>query len=195
MPKAAVFQLLADAEAPSSSGPCSLRFRYLLVLLGYCLLGKACSFHWRQDILPLDSWHTVLMSEAATVPTLSPSSLSLDFQQVERGVPLERLEEFAIYAGFALKDLLEVVIPPRTLKHRKQRKEPLSIDESDRLARVIRLYELGVRVFGDRDKARRWLTKPKIRFEERTPLAMMRTELGGRAVEEMLIQIEEGIFA
>ena len=47
----------------------------------------------------------------------------------------------------------------------------------------------------DPEKARRWLTKPKIRFEERSPLTMMHTDLGSRQVEEMLIQIDEGMFA
>ncbi len=94
-----------------------------------------------------------------------------------------------------MNELLEVVIPPRTLKHRRQRREPLSLDESDRLARVARLWELSVRVFGDPDKARRWLTKPKIRFQEKTPLQLMRTEVGGHGVEEMLVQIDEGYFA
>jgi putative toxin-antitoxin system antitoxin component (TIGR02293 family) len=119
----------------------------------------------------------------------------LDWKAVEQGVPLPALEEFAASSGFALKDLLEVVIPARTLKHRRQRQEPLSLDESDRLARVARVYALAVRVFGNPEKARRWLSKPKIRFDDQTPLAMLRTDLGGRQVEEMLIQIEEGMFA
>ncbi len=110
-------------------------------------------------------------------------------------MPLATLDEFAAYSGFSMKELLEVVIPLRTLKHRRQRQEPLNAEESDRLARVARLWELGKKVFGNPDKARRWLTKPKIRFEERTPLAMMRSSAGGDAVEEMLIQIEEGMFA
>jgi putative toxin-antitoxin system antitoxin component (TIGR02293 family) len=144
--------------------------------------------------LPQFLWHNVLMSAAAT-NTVSPHPFLFDWKAVEQGVPLAALEEFAAYSGFSLKDLLEVVIPLRTLKHRRQRQEPLNLDESDRLARVARLFAVGVRVFGDSDRARIWLSTPKHRFEERSPLAMMRTELGGRLVEEMLIQIDEGYFA
>jgi len=121
--------------------------------------------------------------------------LQPDWREVERGLPISTLEEFSAHSGFALKDLLEVVIPARTLKHRRQRNEPLSIDESDRLARVARLYELSVKVFGNPVKARRWLSKPKERFDGRSPLVMMRTGLGGSGVEEMLYQIDEGVFA
>lgn len=135
------------------------------------------------------------MAHAATAhPVLNPP-VSYDWREVERGFPLSALEEFSKYSGISTKDLVEVVIPPRTLKHRRERKEPLSIEESDRLARVARLYELAVRVFGNPSKAREWLMNPKRRFEERTPLSMLRTDQGGRGVEEMLYQIDEGVFA
>jgi putative toxin-antitoxin system antitoxin component (TIGR02293 family) len=152
--------------------------------VGYC-----------EDTLPRELWHNVFVNQAAVIPLAVPPVFHLDWEAANQGVPLSALEEFAAYSGFAVKDLLEVVIPARTLKHRRQRQEPLSLDESDRLARVARLYDLGVKVFGNPDKARRWLTKPKMRFQEHSPLSMMRTELGGRQVEEMLIQIDEGMFA
>jgi len=145
--------------------------------------------------VPLKVWHNVPMSQAVVLPVVSPPPFIFDWREIERGLPLSTLEEFSAYSGIAVKDLLEVVIPVRTLKHRRQRQEPLSLDESDRLARVARLWALTVKVFGDPDKARRWLTKPKMRFEERTPLAMMHTGLGGQGVEEMLYQIDEGVFA
>ena len=157
--------------------------------------------------MPRKVWHNVLMTartstqavaEPAGTESAADAGLSQfrpDWREVESGLPISKLEEFSAYSGFALKDLLEVVIPARTLKHRRQRNEPLSMDESDRLVRVARLYELGVKVFGNPDKARRWLSKPKDRFDGRSPLAMMRTGLGGNAVEEMLYQIDEGMFA
>jgi putative toxin-antitoxin system antitoxin component (TIGR02293 family) len=164
--------------------------------------------------MPRKLWHNVLMAASASAQVVAEpagsgsatlaeansaeaklAQFQPDWREVERGLPISKLEEFSAYSGFALKDLLEVVIPARTLKHRRQRNEPLSMDESDRLARVARLYELGVKIFGNPDKARRWLSKPKDRFDGRSPLAMMRTGLGGSAVEEMLYQIDEGMFA
>jgi putative toxin-antitoxin system antitoxin component (TIGR02293 family) len=145
--------------------------------------------------MPRILWHNVPVSQLATGALEQSPAFALSWLDIAHGVPLRALEDFSIYSGIALKDLLEVIIPARTLKHRRQRKEPLNLDESDRLARVARLYELAVKVFGDADKARRWLSKPKQRFQELSPVAMMRTELGGRQVEEMLYQIDEGMFA
>ena len=147
------------------------------------------------DKMPKISWHNVLMSQAAAIPVVPSPAFAFDWREVEHGLPLSTLEDFSAYSGIAVKELMDVVIPARTLKHRRQNKEPLSLDESDRLARVARLFELAVKVFGDPEKAKRWLTKPKSRFEERSPLSMMRTGLGGQGVEEMLYQIDEGVFA
>jgi putative toxin-antitoxin system antitoxin component (TIGR02293 family) len=145
-------------------------------------------------ILPRNLWHNVYMSQAVTV-SISSAPLQFDLQAIEKGVPLSALEKFASQTGIEMKGLLNVVIAPRTLKHRRERKEPLSLDESDRLARVARMYELSVRVFGDPEKAKKWITSPKHRFADRSPLSMMRSETGGRQVEEWLIQIDEGMFA
>jgi putative toxin-antitoxin system antitoxin component (TIGR02293 family) len=140
-------------------------------------------------------WHNVHMSQPIKAELEMSQAFAFSWLDIAHGVPLRALEDFSIYSGIPLKDLLEVIIPARTLKHRRQRQEPLNLDESDRLARVARLYELALKVFGDADKARRWLSKPKERFQERSPVEMMRTELGGRQIEEMLYQIDEGVFA
>ena len=134
------------------------------------------------------------MSHGLAIPA-SPTPFEYDWRDIERGLPLSAIDEFSSYSGIPVKQLLEVVIPPRTLKHRRQRHEPLNLDESDRLARVAKIYELAVKIYGDRDGGRDWLVRPKRRFDEKTPLEMLRTEKGEEAVQELLIQIDEGMFA
>jgi putative toxin-antitoxin system antitoxin component (TIGR02293 family) len=122
-------------------------------------------------------------------------SLPLDLASVEAGVPVEALTSFVSASGVEFRDIYEIVIPARTLKHRRSRNQALSTDESDKLVRLVRVFDQAVTVFGDEDKARAWLNKPKKRFDDRTPMQMLRTDLGGRKVEEMLGQIDEGMFA
>lgn len=145
--------------------------------------------------MPHKLWHNVHMSQAAIVPEPPARAFDFDLVAIQKGVPLSVLEEFAAYSGIPLKDLLEVVIPPRTLKHRRQRGEPLNMDESDRLARVSQMYELAKRVYGDSEGGRKWLLRPKRRFDGKTALSMLRTGVGGQAVQDALIQIDEGYFA
>lgn len=149
------------------------------------------------DKLPTQVWHNVLVANALkSGPRVRTDRLlRLDLDSVEAGVPVETMTTFVAASGVELKDLYDIVIPARTLKHRRARKQTLSPDESDKLARLIRVFDKAVAVFGDTERARNWLHKPKKRFEERTPLQMLRTEFGGRMVEEMLGQIDEGMFA
>ena len=147
--------------------------------------------------MPIHLWHDVLMGQAVVVeqPTPFMTSLHLDLERVEAGVPVSTMTNFVAASGMQVKDIYAVVIPARTLKHRKARKERLTPDESDKLVRLVRVYDLAVRVLGDKEKALYWLSEPKKRFDGRTPVQMLRTDLGGRMVEEVLGQILYGMFA
>jgi putative toxin-antitoxin system antitoxin component (TIGR02293 family) len=92
-------------------------------------------------------------------------------------------------------DELAFIIPARTLRHRRQQNERLSIDESDRAIRLARIVAQANAAFGENDKAMRWLRNPQNRFAGRTGLEMASTEHGARLVEEALVQIDEGYFA
>jgi len=137
------------------------------------------------------------MRRSATLapPARFMTSLHLDLETVEAGVPVAIMANFVSASGLQFRDIYEIVIPARTLKHRRARKEPLTSDESDKLARLVRVYDQAIQVFGDKEKVLQWLNKPKVRFDNRTPIQMLRTDLGGRMVEEMLGQIDEGMFA
>ena len=137
------------------------------------------------------------MATAAKSLTLKPllTTLHINLETVESGVPLATMSTFSETSGIPLKDLYEVVIPARTLKHRRARREPLSRDESDKLARLVRIFDHAVKVFSGIERARIWLEEPKKRFANRTPIEMLRTDVGGRLVEEFLVQIDEGMFA
>jgi putative toxin-antitoxin system antitoxin component (TIGR02293 family) len=145
--------------------------------------------------MPINLWHNVLMENDAAARAPLMTSLRLDLGTVEAGVPVATMASFVAASGLQFSDLYDVVIPARTFKHRKARKEPLSRDESDKLARLIRIYDHAVRVLGGKEKALHWLNKALLRFEGRSPLQMLRTEFGARMVEEMLGQIDYGMFA
>jgi putative toxin-antitoxin system antitoxin component (TIGR02293 family) len=99
-----------------------------------------------------------------------------------------------IKAGFTKQEIFELIIPPRTLSHRKGKVALLTRDESDRVIRVARIFTLTLQVFANREKAWRWLRNPTWIFDEKAPLDLLDTEAGARAVEEELIRIDEGMF-
>jgi putative toxin-antitoxin system antitoxin component (TIGR02293 family) len=60
--------------------------------------------------------------------------------------------------------------------------------------RVLRILSLTESLYGSRERALNWLRKPHARLEGRTPLSLLKTDTGSRIVEELLIQIDEGMF-
>jgi putative toxin-antitoxin system antitoxin component (TIGR02293 family) len=96
--------------------------------------------------------------------------------------------------GLERAEIDAVVIPSRTLQHRRSRREKLTVEESDRVLRVIRVLSLTESIYGSRDRALDWLRKPNARLDGRAPLSLLKTDTGSRIVEEMLIQIDEGMF-
>ena len=113
---------------------------------------------------------------------------------VEQGLPLASVDQLK-EKGLTFSEVADIVISPRTLKHRKARGEQLSHEETDRVVRVARMVALADQVFSSHDKALAWLRAPDDRLNGRTPLSLLHTESGGRAVEKMLWQIEEGVYA
>ncbi len=96
--------------------------------------------------------------------------------------------------GLERAEIDEIVIASRTLQHRRSRRERLTIEESDRVLRTIRVLSSAEAIYGSRERALKWLRKPHARLESRAPLSLLKTDTGSRIVEELLIQIDEGIF-
>ncbi len=99
-----------------------------------------------------------------------------------------------ISLGLQRAEIDAVIIPLRTLQHRRSRRQKLTVEESDRVLRVIRVLSLAESVYGSRPRALAWMRKPHARFDGRAPISLLNTDTGSRIVEEMLIQIDAGMF-
>jgi putative toxin-antitoxin system antitoxin component (TIGR02293 family) len=100
-----------------------------------------------------------------------------------------------VRGGLTDAEVYQLIVPRRTLAHRIAKHQLLSKDESDKAVRVARITAMAEQVFGEPARAWRWLRKAKRRFDGKTPVEMLVTEAGARLVEEMIGQIEHGIFA
>ena len=91
-------------------------------------------------------------------------------------------------------EIESLVVPKRTMARRKSESANLNQVETDRAFRVAHVIINAERVFGDKEKARGWLRSKRPQFSGQTPLTMLATEVGTRMVEEMLGQIDHGMF-
>lgn len=112
----------------------------------------------------------------------------------QRGFPLEALRQL-LALGFTMREVQEFVINPRTLRHRRRRREHLSGEESDRVVRLAHALASAERTFGDRERAWRWLRKANRALGGQRPIDLLATETGARAIEELLVRLDEGMFA
>src|SRR5260370_6690341 len=113
---------------------------------------------------------------------------------VRRGIRL-RVLDHVLRAGFSKQEIERFIIPARTWTHRKTKREPLSLEESDRVVRLTRIQALAEDVFGDARKANRWLREELGILDGKSPLELARTESGARLVEQLLAKIDWGAAA
>jgi putative toxin-antitoxin system antitoxin component (TIGR02293 family) len=98
-------------------------------------------------------------------------------------------------AGFSKQEIEQLIIPARTLRHRRAKRAPLTIEESDRVVRLTRIQALAEDVFGEVGKANRWLRERLGILHGKCPLELARTEAGARLVEQVLAKIDWGAAA
>jgi len=125
---------------------------------------------------------------------LQPPATEGEILRIVEGRLAPSIIKRLVALGLERPEIDAVIIPSRTLQHRRSRREKLTIEESDRVLRVIRVLSLAETVYGSRERALAWLRKPHARLDGRTPLSLLHTDTGSRIVEELLIQIDEGMF-
>src|SRR6266571_3306592 len=97
---------------------------------------------------------------------------------VEKGLPVSPLD----VRGFAYR-----VVPKPTLERRRKQKQHLTTDESDRLARVAKVFAFGLEVFRDEAKVRDFLNRPHPMLDDKVPLELaLATGPGADAVVNLL---------
>lgn len=112
---------------------------------------------------------------------------------VQRRLPVDVIEVLMLH-GMSEKEIYRLIVSRRSLAAHRERLEPLTCEESDRVMRITRLTSLAEWVFGDEAVAARWLRHPFRQDKLRTPLDFLQTEAGAWLVEGELVGIAEGVY-
>jgi putative toxin-antitoxin system antitoxin component (TIGR02293 family) len=113
---------------------------------------------------------------------------------VRNRLPLATLEGL-VAAGVSAQEIDKFVIPQRTRRHRAERNQPLTVDESDRAVRLLRVQTIAEETFDNREKANQWLRRALMELDGETPFVVAQTEAGARVVETILGKIAWGAAA
>jgi putative toxin-antitoxin system antitoxin component (TIGR02293 family) len=112
------------------------------------------------------------------------------------GLPSSLLKQLSNALGLKPSGLAPIVnISEKTILRRVEARSKLKPDESERVARLMRVYVRSVEVFEDSGKARAWLGNPLRVLGGKSPIELMMSEQGAREVEQVLGRLENGVFA
>ena len=115
-------------------------------------------------------------------------------QTVRRGAGLAEVQEILDTGTLTATELDHVVLPRKTLAHRRKLGS-LTPEQSDRLLRARRILDMAANTFGGQDKAGIWLRRPSAILSGERPLDLLDTDAGTRMVENLLGRIDHGVAA
>ena len=81
------------------------------------------------------------------------------------------------------------LIPDSSWKRARKTLGPQASQTAARLSHILAIAE---RIWGNEKEATEWLNSPHAELEGATPISLLRTEAGGRAIEALLAALEFG---
>lgn len=127
------------------------------------------------------------------LPTGSPDKL---ISILTKGLPIGAFFSLSDKTGISVPELASIIrIPARTLARRRASGR-LTPDESERLMRIVNIFEKAVQLFeGQIGQAVAWLKGPKKALSNHSPLEYTSFEIGAREVENLIGRLEHGVFS
>ena len=120
-------------------------------------------------------------------PKNTETTLTLAYS-VQKGLPVSALDKFAgRVSPNDVRRFTYRVVPKPTLERRRKQKQLLSTEESDRLARIAKVFAFGIDVFRDEAKVRAFLERPHPMLDDKAPLEVaLATGPGADAVINLM---------
>jgi len=115
--------------------------------------------------------------------------------RIRNGLPWASFTSIQSFFQVQTDELRRVALLSNRTLSRRKKTLLFAPDESDRLLRLARVFVHALRVFDDRDKAARWMTRPNRALGGVVPMSLLDTDIGVQQVDEELGRIEHGIFA
>ncbi|MEX2130068.1 MAG: antitoxin Xre/MbcA/ParS toxin-binding domain-containing protein [Pseudohongiellaceae bacterium] len=125
-----------------------------------------------------------------------PSGGSLLITDMAKGFDYQVIDRLAQFSGLEKRKVAEFAnISPSTLIRRAGQGK-FNAEESDRLWRMARLFELATELFeGDDQAAQEWINEPAHGLDGRAPIEMIGTSLEFETVSTLIERLEHGVVA
>lgn len=112
---------------------------------------------------------------------------------IRAGIPARVVDDVAERVGVPKNVIFGVLHTPESTAHKLIRDDrTLDAAASERVMRVVEIVREAEEVFGGREPAAQWLTRPNTALDGATPLSMLDTEPGAAEVRRVLSSISYG---
>ncbi len=114
----------------------------------------------------------------------------------EKGITRRSIESLARFLGISRKSMAEEVldVSVKTIE-RKSATERFNKKISSHAIEIAKVMEHAYQVFGSEEKVRHWFTSPNRALNNKQPYQLMDTFTGISMVTDVLVRIEEGVYA
>lgn len=138
----------------------------------------------------------IYQTVAQTLGLNKPTDTTFDLIGLTReGIPRSAIDALANSLQISIPDLTHYLhISERTLQRYSPDKN-LSIELSDRLLQIAKVYSRSLDVFEDSEMAANWLKQPNIALGNIAPITYLDTSSGVEIVLDELTRIEYGVFS
>ena len=114
---------------------------------------------------------------------------------LRKGLPYEALQSVTTQLNISIEEASAALqLARRTLARRKDSNR-LDAQESERIVRLADIAARAVSVLGSLDNATQWLTTGNRALGGETPISLLDTDVGTRAVDDVLLRIEHGVYS
>lgn len=143
--------------------------------------------------------------KSGEVREVNPFALFLGFKRTDTAYVIQKISQGLSYSSYtrllneislSQQMLSDIVRISASTLARRQQSGRLTPEESDRIARIAKVFSDAVELFeGDKSSARQWLLTPSEALGGETPLKYSQSELGAREVEKLIGRLEHGVFS
>jgi putative toxin-antitoxin system antitoxin component (TIGR02293 family) len=113
---------------------------------------------------------------------------------LERGLPSTSLAQIAGMLNLPKQSIIAALrLAQRTITLREKTRKPFTLEESERLLRVLRLHRLARQAFTTNEAVAQWLSAPDRSLGMKSPLEMLATDVGAAKVENLAQAMMHGV--
>ena len=125
----------------------------------------------------------------------APSSPAVMMRRIRSGLPAESFVETAEQLGVSQEFLASKLgLVARTLNRKRKANENLSARESERIMRVVRVWNRARTLFRSDEAIAAWLLRPAAALDQAAPLDLLDTDVGTAEVEGLITGLAYGNF-